>query len=233
MRDPQRRQALAQITSRRGAGVILDRSIYYAPSKQLRHPHPEDRGDVWVGGDKRVLVRVSWRDGELVHIIRGSAPPPGTKLNCHLDAGRRDDAAQTHAAMHVVASLICRRRLAAFTGDLSVLGGRQFHLALRWPGFTPQALKQLLDAANESLEKVHEVSSEFVPSESLRDVDTQPFTEPLHMPPVVRLIRIGDVSVLPCDAPVPTRTHGVGRITASTVQSNREQVRVRFRVARL
>jgi Ser-tRNA(Ala) deacylase AlaX len=116
-----------------------------------------------------------------------------------------------------------------------VLGGRQFAVAARWTAWSPLALKALLDAANGAIARPLEVSHEYVPRSSARDLDAPPYDDGFALPQdedVVRVIRIGDASRLPCDGTFPERTHGLGRIVARRVEVGRRGVRVQFHVAK-
>jgi|GEM_PF-3174770 len=232
LREPSRRTLLATVTGTRGPSFVLDRSIFQATSHAYRHPQPADRGEVWLGGDKRVLTRVFWDRGELRHVVRGTTPPRGTEVRCHLDADRRDDASAAHVAMHLLLSAFLRRRLGVLTDEPAVVGGRRFSLSARWNEWSPKALKDLLDAANASAQAAHEVAYEYVPRDGARDVDVQRFDDgsTIQGEDVLRLVRIGDASCLPCDGTFPPRTAALGRIVAGHVQVGRRGVRVQFQV---
>ncbi len=221
------------MTATRGPQFLLDRSIFAPESHAYRHPQPADRGEVWVGGDKRVLIGVHWQRGELRHALRGTTPPRGTNVRCLLDAQRRDDASAAHAALHVLLSLFGRSRLGALA-QARVVGGRQFAVAARWNSWSGQALKDLMDATNDALRRRLEVRVEFVPRTSIIGVDSQPFEDATTMPgppDVVRVVRLGEASALPCDGTFPDHTGGVGRVTARRVDVGRT-VRAQFHVGR-
>lgn len=218
----------------RGPQFVLDKSIFAPTSHEYRHPQPADRGEVWIGGDKRVLTRVHWDRGELRHAVRGVTPGTGTQVRCILEADRRDDASAAHLAMHLVLSAFSRARLGVLTREAEVQGGRQFTVAARWTAWSPQALKELLDAANQVAAGKHEVAYEYVPRDGARGVDAQPYEDEVTIPgpDVLRLVKVGTASVLPCDGTFPDRTAGLGRIVARSVQVARSGARVQFRVER-
>lgn len=230
MREPARRTLLATVAGTRGPAFVLDRSIFHATSHAYRHPQPADRGEVWVGGDKRVLTRVFWERGELRHVVRGTTPPAGSAVRCHLDAERRDDASAAHAALHLVVSAFARSRLGLLTAEPTVVGGRRFTVSAAWKEWSARALKALLDDVNGLAGKSHEVSYEYVPRPNVQGLDPQPFVD-VAVPgddPVLRVVRIGGASALPCDGTFPPRTHALGRIVASQVHVGRRDVRVQF-----
>jgi Ser-tRNA(Ala) deacylase AlaX len=234
LREPGRRQALAKVEGTRGPAFVLDRSLYYAPSHLYRHPQAADRGEVWIGGDKRVLTRVFWDRGELRHSVRGVTPPRGTAVNCHLDGDRRDAASAAHTAMHLVLSAFSRIRLGVLTAEPQVQGGRQFTIIGRFDASGP-ALKRLLDAANGTIERKLEVAYEFLPRDALHGVDAQPFEDGVMVPGderVVRIVRIGDASTLPCDGTFVERTAKLGRLTVRSASQGRQGARVQFAIGK-
>jgi Ser-tRNA(Ala) deacylase AlaX len=233
LQEPGRRACLATVVATRGPAFMLDRSIFAPSSHAYRHPQPADRGEVWLGGDKRVLTRVSWERGELRHVVRGAVPARGAKVNCHLDAQRREDASAAHTAMHLVLSAFARARLGELTAEPAVQGGRQFTLTARWARWSPAALKQVLDAANEAAQGKLLVQSEWRTRDALQDVDAQPYRDALLYPgpDTLRIVRIGEASALPCDGTLLDTTAKLGRIVARDVRAG-EEVRVQFQVQR-
>ncbi|MCA1813296.1 MAG: hypothetical protein LC624_05020, partial [Halobacteriales archaeon] len=111
LQEPARKTCLAAVTGTRGPAFLLDRSLYAPTSHAYRHPQPPDRGEVWLGGDKRVLTRVFWERGELRHVVRGAVPERGARVNCRLDADRREALSTAHTAMHLVLSAFGRARM--------------------------------------------------------------------------------------------------------------------------
>ena len=115
LQEPQRRTSLAKVVARRGPSFVLDRSPFCPGTSEYRHPQPADKGEVWVGGDKRWLRRVAWHRGELLHTLDGATPEPGQQVRCHLDVERREAAEDAHTAMHLVLSALARQHKAVLT----------------------------------------------------------------------------------------------------------------------
>jgi Ser-tRNA(Ala) deacylase AlaX len=231
LEEPGRKTCLATVTGTRGPAFLLDRSIYCPASHAYRHPQPADRGEVWLGGDKRLLTRVFWDRGELRHVVRGAVPARGAKANCHLDVERRLDAAAAHTALHLLLSAFARGRLGLLTEEPRVQGGRQFTVTARWARWSPEALKALLDEANAAAARKLEVGSTYATRDALHDVDAQPFADGvLHPGPeaTLRVVRIGDASALPCDGTLLDSTARLGRITARSVGHLEAGTRIQF-----
>lgn len=235
LQEPGRKTCLAHVTGTRGPAFLLDRSIYAPASHAYRHPQPPDRGEVWLGGDKRVLTRVFWERGELRHVVRGAVPARGSKVNCHLDAERREATSAAHTAMHLVLSAFARARLGGLTAEPAVQGGRQFILTARWARWSPEALKELLDRANAAAQDKLLVTAAYATRDGLHGVDVQPFRDALLFPgpeSTLRVVRIGDASALPCDGTFLDTTARLGRIVARDARASEQGWRVRFQVQR-
>lgn len=232
LREPRRRTLLAQVTATRGPYFLLDTTIFAPTSHAYRHPQPADRGEIWFGGDKRILTKVVWDRGEVRHSVRGTTPHVGATARCLLEAGRRDDASRAHLALHLVLSVFSRRRLGVLTREPEAQGGRGFVLTARWNAWSPAALKDVMDAANAAAAAKHEVAYEYMPRNAARGIDEQPFEDGVTLPgpDVLRVVRVGGASALPCDGTFPERTSGLGRIVARSVHPGREGVRIQFRV---
>lgn len=233
MQEPGRKTCLATVTATRGPAFILDRGIYAPTSHAYRHPQPPDRGEVWLGGDKRVLTRVAWDRGELRHVVRGAVPAKGAKVNCHLDADRRAAVSAAHTAMHLVLSGFARARLGELTAEPFVQGNQQFTIVARWARWSPEALKGLLDGANGAAQRKLLVTTEWATRDALHDVDAQPFVDALAFPgprDTLRIVRVGDASALPCDGTFLDTTARLGRIVARDAQPGAQGWRVQFQV---
>lgn len=218
----------------RGPGFVLDRSIYCPGASQYRHPQPADRGEVWLGGDKRWLRRVAWHRGELVHTLDGAVPGRGEQVRCHLDVARREAAEDAHTAMHLVLSALARARSVVLTDAARVQGGRHFALAVRRDTFRPQAVADALSEANSAAARKLEVRIEHATRDALHDVDAQPFGDGmLHPGPeaTLRVLRIGDASALPCDGTLRSASAGLGRVVLQNARPGPEGVALQFRVA--
>jgi Ser-tRNA(Ala) deacylase AlaX len=235
LQEPARRTCLARVTAVRGQGFLLDRSLFCPGSPSpYRHPQPADRGEVWLGGDKRWLARVAWHRGELLHFLDGAVPKRGDQVRCHLDAQRRGACEDAHTAMHLVLSALVRARAGAvLTDEGRVQGGRHFALAVRQDTFEPKAIAEALARANEAAARPLEVTLEHATRDALHGVDPQPFVDREAFPgdaATLRIVRIGDASALPCDGTLRTTTQGLGRVVLAAARPDARGMALQFRV---
>lgn len=234
LQEPARRTCLAKVEAVRGPAFVLDRTLFCPGTSEYRHPQPADRGEVWVGGDKRWLRRVAWHRGELRHELDGAVPRKGEQLRCHLDVERREAIEDAHTAMHLVLSALARERGIVLTDSAHVQGGRHFALVVRADTFEPKGIAEALARANEAGARKLEVTIEHGPRDGLHGVDAQPFRDKIEFPgpeATLRIVRIGDASALPCDGTLRTTTHGLGRIVLQATRPDALGVVLQFAVA--
>lgn len=232
MQEPQRRTCLAKVVAVRGEAFVLDRTLFCPGASEYRHPQPADRGEVWLGGDKRWLRRVAWHRGEVLHFLDGAVPKKGDAVRCHLEVGRREAVEDAHTAMHLVLSALARARAGVLTDEGRVQGGRQFTLHLRRDTFQPQAVADALAQANAAAARKLQVTMEYATREALHGVDRQLFHDKVEVPgpdTALRIVRIGDASALPCDGTLRSTTHGLGRIVLHSARPDERGVGLQFR----
>lgn len=221
--QPRRATALADVTQARGDWFALDRSLYAPASRACRHPQPHDQGDVLLRGTKRRLVEVRRRDGELWHRCRGWAPAVGDRLQCHLDADRRLQAARAHTALHLLLKALGDAG-AALLRDPEVKGGGTVRLDLAAPMPAPalaQARRQVLSWCSPG----RAVSAEaVVRAMQSKVLDPQRFTppDPYPGPPdSVMAVRVEGVCCYPCDGTHVDRTDRIGDVVFAEAKPTR------------
>ncbi|GBC87111.1 Alanine--tRNA ligase [bacterium HR12] len=93
-------------------GVVLDRTVFYARGGG----QPGDVGVLrWEGGQVRVVDTVR-RDGEVLHLLEGEAPPVGVPVVAEIDWERRHLLMRTHTALHALSAIVFRDHGAKVTG---------------------------------------------------------------------------------------------------------------------
>lgn len=233
LNEPGRRTCLADVVGVRGPAFLLDRSIFSPGASEYRHPQPPDRGEVWLGGDKRWLRNVRWHRGELLHTLDGAVPPRGAQVRCHLDVARREATEDAHAAMHLVLSAL--GRAVVLTDAARVQGGRHFALAVRSDTFQPQAIADALARVNEAAARKLEVTLDHATRDALQTVQEQNFSDGVRHPgpeTTLRIVRMGDASALPCDGTLRSTTAGLGRIVLQAHREAADGVVLQFAVER-
>lgn len=110
--DAYARSCEATVTEGSEAGVVLDRTVFYARSGG----QPGDTGILrWDGGEVRVTDTLK-QAGTLLHVLEGEAPPTGTAVTTEIDWDRRYTLMRTHTALHALSGVIWRDHGAKVTG---------------------------------------------------------------------------------------------------------------------
>ena len=103
--DSTLREAAAVVLSSDAAGIVLDRTPFYARSGG----QPGDSGVLrWPGGEVAVTEAVKGEGAAILHIPAPGAmlPPSGTQVAASLDWPRRHALMRMHTALHLLCSLL-------------------------------------------------------------------------------------------------------------------------------
>lgn len=223
--EPRRTTCLATVTGRAGPWFTLDRTLYAPTSKELRHAQPHDQGTVWLEGEKRNLVDVKQRDGDVWHRLQGTVPALGLRVNCHLDADRRAAVSRAHTAMHLL-----RRALAdvPLRASPEVKLGGTFRLDLAHHVDAPR-LADAVAQVRAAVQRDAPVTTEYVLRELLpRVAAAQAFQPPEPFPgtqPSVPVVTV-DGYACPCDGTHVDRTARIGTVVLAHVRPGRDGLTV-------
>lgn len=234
LEEPTRKTALAKVTARLGGGFLLDRTVYHAADARYHHAQPCDRGHLLVEGHKLKLDRVACdRAGRLVH--RASGPPPavGAKAQLHLDAPRRHLQARAHTLMHLLVAALAEAR-SELVSRAEVVGGGEVRVAVKLREAPASAWPKLASRVKQMVDARLPVEASWKPRDDAEKASTpQGFAFGAIAPdePVLRVVRIGDACILPCDAPLVERSSDVGAISVAPPTPARDSgVRLRLKV---
>jgi misacylated tRNA(Ala) deacylase len=207
--DAYARTCDAQVREVREAGVVLDRTVFYARGGG----QPGDTGVLrWRGGEVRVTD--TRKDGpEIVHAVDGDAPPPGATVTASIDWGRRHTLMRTHTALHALSGIVFRDYGARVTGGNMEPGTARMDFELDSIG--ADFGREVEDKLNAELAADRPVHVSFLPrAEALTDPDlirTKANLIPEHVDP----IRVIDIEGLDRQADGGTHvrsTSEVGRV---------------------
>jgi misacylated tRNA(Ala) deacylase len=111
----------ATVVAIAAAGVVLDRTVFYARGGG----QPGDTGTLrWDDRFVSVADTVKDRDsGEILHAVDGDPPPVGATVTCELDWSRRYMHMRTHTALHALSGVIFTDHGAKVTGGNMESGG--------------------------------------------------------------------------------------------------------------
>lgn len=229
---PTKKTLLTEVAFARASEVALARSIYYASRPDYAHKAPTDRGHMLAEGHKLKIDRVRWQDGALLHRVTGPPPAKGAKVQAHLDWPRRHETMRAHAVMHLLfAAVPAVGRGTVVSAE--VAGGGRVKATLRLRDASPAALARLVATLNGWIGERLDVVPEFAPRDATERVAT-----PQHVPlsaiapaePSLRLVRIGERSVLPCDGPHVANTRELGGVAIENALRRGEETRVLLKV---
>ncbi|MFQ5948023.1 MAG: alanyl-tRNA editing protein [Acidimicrobiia bacterium] len=181
-RDAYLRQTEASIVGVREDGVVLDRTAFYPRGGG----QPGDTGVLrWEGGEVRVVDTVK-RGPDVLHVVEGEPPPPGSPVEVLIDWDRRYYLMRTHTALHVLSAIVYRDFGAKVTGGNMDPGRARMDFELE--GISVDLGKQVEERVNEALAGEHPVEVRFVPrSEALQDpelIRTKVNLIPEHVDPI-------------------------------------------------
>lgn len=222
--EPKRSTCLAKVTDVRGNQFQVDRCLFAPTSRSHRHPQPADGGTVWLGGEKRRVEHVAWREGGLWLTLRGAGPELGAKLQCELDADRRLAMSCAHTAMHLVLAALWREPGAVLAADPHVKGGGTFRIETV-DRLAPERLAAALRQANDWAKANLDVERLAVArDEAVHRLDAQRFQPPDPFPgptDVLHAARIGTACTFSCDGTHVDATRRIGRVVLASVGARR------------
>ena len=206
------------------AGIILDRTVFYARGGG----QPGDTGTLsWDGGETPVTEAVKGEGDAILHLPAPDAPlpPPGAVVQATIDWQRRHAHMRMHTAMHLLCSLI---KGAAVTGGS--VGAEKSRLDFDLP--SPPPKEAIETALNALIEADHPVRIEWV-DESVLDTNPDLVRTMSVQPPRgtgrLRLIRIGDgetpIDLQPCGGTHVSRTTEIGPIRVLKIENKGKQNR--------
>jgi misacylated tRNA(Ala) deacylase len=216
--------ATARVLAATPAGIVLDRTIFYARSGG----QPGDTGMLRWSGNEAAIADTVKGDGEaILHLPAADAalPPEGAEVTAKIDWDRRYQLMRMHTALHLLCSLIPG---AAVTGGS--IGLEKSRLDFDLPN--PPAREALEAALNALIAEDHPVGHFWV-DEAVLDADPGLVRTLSVKPPRgsgrVRLVRIGNseapVDLQPCGGTHVARTGEIGPMLVTKIESKGKQNR--------
>jgi misacylated tRNA(Ala) deacylase len=224
LHDPTLASTSATVIASGPAGIVLDRTVFYARGGG----QPGDSGVLrWEGGETPITEAVKG-DGEAILHLPGSdaaLPPVGSVVEAAIEWQRRHAHMRMHTAMHLLCSLI---KGAAVTGGS--VGADKSRLDFDLPNPPPK--EEIEAGLNALIEANHPVRIEWV-DESVLDADPGLVRTMSVQPPRgtgrLRLMRIGEgetaVDLQPCGGTHVARTGEIGPIRVLKIENKGKQNR--------
>lgn len=222
--DPTMATTRATVVASGPAGVVLDRTVFYARGGG----QPGDTGVLRWDGNETPITEAVKGDGEaILHVPAPDAalPPVGAVVDAAIDWQRRHAHMRMHTAMHLLCSLI---KGAAVTGG--AVGADKSRLDFDLPNPPPK--EEIEAGLNALIEADHPVRIEWV-DESILDTDPALVRTMSVQPPRgagrLRLMRIGEgpsqVDLQPCGGTHVSRTGEIGAIRVLKIENKGRQNR--------
>jgi misacylated tRNA(Ala) deacylase len=203
----------AIVLSADAAGIVLDRTVFYARSGG----QPGDGGSIgWDGGTVAITEAVKGEGDAILHLPAPdqALPPAGTNVRLTLDWPRRVALMRMHSALHLLCAVLPG---AGVTGGQ--IGGERSRLDFDLPDPPPRELIE--EKLNALIAAAHPIASYWV-DESVLDTNPDMVRTLSVKPPRgsgrLRLVQIG-----PADAPIDLQPCG-GTHVANTSEIGRIQV---------
>lgn len=188
-RDAYRPSTDAVVVGVSEAGVVLDRTVFYARGGG----QPGDTGVLrWDGAEAHVADTVK-ADGEVLHVLEPDVaqPPDGTAVTAEIDWARRHTLMRTHTALHALSGIVFTDYGAKVTGGNMEPGVARMDFEL--DGISQEFGREVEQKLNAALQQDHTVRVSFVPRvQALTDPDlirTKVNLIPEHVGPI-RVIEI-------------------------------------------
>ncbi len=214
----------ATVTAASEAGVVLDRTIFYARAGG----QPGDTGVLrWEGGEMAVAETIKGEAGAVLHVPSAGAtlPPAGATVVAELNWDRRHAHMRMHSALHLLCAVLPG---AAVTGgqigaDKSRL---DFDLA------TPPPKEEIEAGLNGLIAAAHPIAHSWV-DESVLDTNPELVRTLSVQPPRgngrLRLVRIGagetPVDLQPCGGTHVANTGEIGAVRVLKIENKGKQNR--------
>jgi misacylated tRNA(Ala) deacylase len=215
---PQQQRATATVLSASEAGIVLDRTVFYARSGG----QPGDIGTLsWPGGSCAITDTIKGEGEAILHLpAEGAAlPEAGATVEAVLDWPSRQKLMRMHSALHLLCAVLPG---VAVTGGQ--IGAERSRLDFNMPE-PPD--KQAIEAAlNALIAADHPITSEWV-DESVLDTNPEMVRTLSVKPPRgtgrLRLVRIGagatPVDLQPCGGTHVAHTGEIGPMTVAKIEN--------------
>lgn len=217
-RDAYRPSTDAVVVGVSEAGVVLDRTVFYARGGG----QPGDTGVLrWDGAEAHVADTVK-ADGEVLHVLEPDVaqPPDGTAVTAEIDWARRHMLMRTHTALHALSGIVFTDYGAKVTGGNMEPGVARMDFEL--DGISQEFGREVEAKLNTALQQDHAVHVSFIPrAEALTDPDlirTKVNLIPEHVDPI-RVIDIEDLDKQADGGTHVRSTAEVGRVRVVKTES--------------
>ncbi len=223
--DSYQRTCTARVVAVTGAGVVLDRTVFYPTGGG----QPGDTGTLVTKDGQRLQVSDTRKgpDG-ILHVVEDTdgLPGAGEEIRAEIDWDRRHVHMRVHTAMHILCSLVD----GAVTGGS--IGAGRGRIDFDIPGDRPDK-QQLTDRMMQVIEANEQVGISWITDAELAanpDLVRTMSVKPPSGSGRVRMIRIGDgIDFQPCGGTHVAATGEIGAVSVARIESKgRRNRRISF-----
>ena len=220
--DAYRKSCEATVTAVDGAGIRLDRTVFYPTGGG----QPGDIGTLRLedGGTLRIVEARKGADHEdVVHVPEDGAalPAPGAKVTAEIDWERRHRMMRIHSCMHVLCAIV--------EGDVTggQVGDGKGRLDFNLPD-TRLDKEAITAALNRIVAEDHPLTSRWITEDELSQNPELVRTMSVKPPSGagrVRLMEIAGVDLQPCGGTHVRRTGEIGPVKVTKIENKGRQNR--------
>jgi len=208
-RDAYLRSCDATVAEVREDGVVLDRTVFYARGGG----QPGDTGLLrWGGGEAAVTDTVhSKTDGEIVHVVGGDPPAPGTPVLAEIDWERRHVHMRSHTALHALSGVIFRDYGARATGG-NIEGGGVARMDFELESMSREFGREVEEKLNARLAEERPVHVSFLPRAQVLEDPDLIRTKVNLIPGWIDPVRVVDIEGIDKQADGGTHVRSTGEV---------------------
>jgi misacylated tRNA(Ala) deacylase len=190
-------------------GIVLDRTAFYPTGGG----QPHDLGTLTWDGGNAVVTAVRKAGPQVVHMLEGETPSPGTRVSGTIDWERRYALMRHHTALHSMSGVIFQLFGATVTGGQMYPDRARMDFLL--PDLSRERLEQIEQRTNELLLEGHPVSIRFLPRQEAFQIPDLIRTKVNLLPEGIEIIRVVNIEGIDQQADGGTHvanTREVGRV---------------------
>lgn len=207
-----------------GDGVVLDRTAFYPGGGG----QPYDVGSLLFDDGERQVVKISRKDGRVVHQLDSAPPPVGTRVKGVLDWERRYALMRTHTAMHILCGVIWRDYEASVTGgQMELLRGR---MDFEFERMQRELVSEIEEKINVEVAAARPVRTRILPREEAFQIPDLIRTKINLLPPHITQVRVVEIEGLDIQADGGTHVTNTAEVGALKIVDYKSKGRINKRL---
>jgi len=176
----------AVVTGADGAGVILDRTAFYAGGGG----QPTDTGTLQWAGTTAAVTEMRRASSDVVHVVGENPPAPGTPVSGALDWDRRYAIMRHHSALHVLVGVVYKVFGAMVTGGAIYPDRARMDFSLE--DLNKERVAAIEQEANRVIAEGHRILVRYVPRDEYERSDLTRLAN-VALPPDIREVRVIEI----------------------------------------